>query len=120
MIAVANRIFVHPDYAEAFEARFRERAGLVDEMPGFVFNQVLRPSNPDDPYVVMTYWESHEQFKAWTESEAFRQGHAKSGSLPKEAFTGRNKLEIHQVIQDSREPDLTPEPPLELGESVHG
>ena len=120
MIAVANRIFVNPEYAKAFEARFRDRAGLVDGMPGFVFNQVLRPSAPGDPYVVMTYWESHEQFKAWTESDAFRQGHAKSGSLPKEAFAGRNKLEIHQVIQDSRQPDLTPEPPLELGENVHG
>ncbi len=49
MIAVANRIFVNPDYAEAFEARFRERAGLVDEMPGFIFNQVLRPSQPGRP-----------------------------------------------------------------------
>ena len=30
MITVANRIYVTPEYAEAFEQRFRERAGLVD------------------------------------------------------------------------------------------
>ena len=44
MITVANRIFVAPDYAEAFEERFRSRARLVDGMPGFISNQVLRPT----------------------------------------------------------------------------
>src|SRR3712207_8836931 len=34
MITVANRIQVKPEYADAFEQRFRERAGLVDGMPG--------------------------------------------------------------------------------------
>ena len=45
MITVANRIYVKPEYGEAFEARFRDRAGLVDGMPGFVSNMVLRPVN---------------------------------------------------------------------------
>ena len=51
MITVANRIYVAKEYADAFEQRFRERAGLVDQMPGFVSNQVLRPVNDGDPYV---------------------------------------------------------------------
>ena len=42
MITVANRIYVTQEYAEAFEQRFRERAGLVDQMPGFISNQILR------------------------------------------------------------------------------
>src|SRR5215211_3764557 len=58
MITVANRIYVAPEYAEAFEQRFRERAGLVDQMPGFMSNQVLRPVNEGDPYVVFTIWNS--------------------------------------------------------------
>jgi heme oxygenase (mycobilin-producing) len=111
MITVANRIFVDPEFAERFEERFRNRAGLVDHMPGFISNQVLRPANPGDPYVVLTWWESREAFKEWTESDAFRQGHARSGTLPREAFTGPNKLEIHEVVQDSSRPDLEPEPP---------
>jgi len=111
MITVANRLFVDPAYAEQFEARFRDRAGLVDRMPGFISNQVLRPVNPGDPYIVLTWWESRETFRAWTESDEFRQGHARSGTLPKEAFTGPNKLEVHEVFQDSRQPDLEPEPP---------
>jgi len=111
MITVANRIFVAPEYAEAFEERFRNRAGQVDTMPGFIMNQVLRPVNPGDPYVVLTFWETRAHFEAWVGSDAFRQGHARSGTLPGEAFTGPNKLEVHEVIQDSSRPDLEPEPP---------
>lgn len=106
MITVANRLYVAPEFAERFEARFRERAGLVDHMPGFVSNQVLRPVNPGDPYVVLTWWESREAFLDWTRSEEFREGHARSGTLPKEAFTGPNKLEVHEVLQDSARPGL--------------
>jgi heme oxygenase (mycobilin-producing) len=114
MISVANRIFVNPDYAEAFEERFANRARMVDTMPGFLFNQVLRPSAPGQPYIVLTYWDSYADFEAWTSSEAFREGHAKSSTLPKEAFSGRNVLEVHQVIQDSRNPELVAEAPLKL------
>src|SRR5579862_590781 len=109
MITVANRIFVAPEYAEQFEEAFRKRAGLVDSMPGFISNQVLRPVNPDDPYIVLTLWDSRADFEAWIRSDAFVQGHAKSGSLPKEAFTAPNKLEVHEVVLDSSRPDLTPE-----------
>lgn len=110
MITVMNRIAVHPEYADAFEERFADRARLVDEMPGFVSNQVLRPVNPEEPYIVLTLWESRAAFEAWTSSDAFMKGHARSGSLPREAFSGPNRLEIHEVIQDSNRPDLTAEP----------
>ena len=40
MITVANRIYVAPEYQDEFEERFRNRARLVDGMPGFISNQV--------------------------------------------------------------------------------
>ena len=89
MITVANRIYVNAEYSEAFEQRFRERAGLVDQMPGFVSNQVLRPVNDGDPYVVFTVWDSRQDFLNWVRSDAFTKGHAQSGTLPKEAFSKR-------------------------------
>ena len=110
MITVANRIYVNREYADAFEARFRERAGLVDQMAGFVSNMVLRPVNDGDPYVVFTTWQSRQDFLNWVRSDAFVKGHAQSGTLPKDAFTGPNSLEMHEVIQDSTRPDLEPEP----------
>ncbi|MFB3112249.1 MAG: antibiotic biosynthesis monooxygenase, partial [Gemmatimonadales bacterium] len=57
MITAMNRIYVVPEYAEQFEQRFRTRARLVDGMPGFIWNKVLRPVNPGDPYIVLTLWE---------------------------------------------------------------
>jgi hypothetical protein len=43
-------------------------------------------------------------------SDEFVKGHAQSGTMPKEAFTGPNKLEVHEVLQDSTRPDLPAEP----------
>lgn len=110
MITVANRIEVAPKDAEAFERAFRERAGLVDETPGFIRNQVLRPTREGDPYVVLTAWRSYDAFLAWTRSESFKRAHAHAGQTP----TGASKLEVHQVIQDSDRPELEAEPPLQL------
>jgi heme-degrading monooxygenase HmoA len=110
MITVANRIFVAPEYAEQFEEAFRKRAGLVDGMQGFISNQILRPVNPGDPYIVLTHWNTRHDFEAWLRSDAFTQGHAKSGTLPKEAYTAPNRLEVHEVVQDSSRPDLIAEP----------
>jgi len=111
MITVANRIYVKPEYGADFERAFRERAGLVDKMPGFISNLVLRPANEDDPYVVLTYWQSRQAFLDWVRSDAFREGHAKSGTLPKDAYSRANILELHEVIQDSSQPEMEPEPP---------
>lgn len=101
MIIVCNRIPVKPEYATQLEERFADRAGLVNQMPGFISFQLLRPRNPEDPYVVMTFWETEEAFRAWTQSAEFKEGHSRSGQLPPEAFAGKSKAEIHEVIQTS-------------------
>jgi Uncharacterized enzyme involved in biosynthesis of extracellular polysaccharides len=102
MITTMNRIFVKPEYRDQFEETFRKRAGLVDKMPGFMGNQVLRPTSEGDPYIVLTHWASRQDFENWTSSDAFKQGHARSSSLPREAFSGPSKVEIHEVIIDSK------------------
>ena len=110
MITVANRIYIDPQYAADFEERFRTRAGLVDGMPGFIWNKTLRPVAEGDPYIVLTLWESRKDFDNWVGSDAFQKGHARSGTLPKEAFSQPNKLEIHEMFTDSSRPDLKDEP----------
>jgi len=103
MIVTCNRIPVNPEHAEAFEERFADRSALVDGMPGFISFQLLRPKKSGDPYVVMTFWESEAYFKAWTQSDEFKEGHARSGSLPPETFSGHPKLEMFDVIQSTAE-----------------
>ncbi len=101
MFVTCNRIPVNPDYAEAFEQRFGSRASQVDQMPGFISFHLLKPKNPADPYVVMTFWESEAHFQAWAGSPQFREGHARSGTLPAETFAGRSTVEMFDVIQHS-------------------
>jgi heme oxygenase (mycobilin-producing) len=101
MFVTMNRIFVNQEYTTVFEERFKNRAYEVDKMSGFVRNVVLRPKQKDEPYVVMTFWNSENDFENWVNSDAFKKGHAKSGTLPKDAFSGQSHLETFDVFLDT-------------------
>ncbi|MEM7535678.1 MAG: antibiotic biosynthesis monooxygenase [Chloroflexota bacterium] len=101
MFVVMNRIGVNEEWKDAFIDRFKDRAALVDNMPGFVSFRLLRPAKEGDPFVVETYWETKADFEHWTQSEEFKKGHSQAGQLPREAFTGHPKLEYFDVIQQA-------------------
>lgn len=98
MIVVQNRVPVAEDQEEAFLDRFRTRRGLVDQQPGFIRNMVLRPIK-GSTFIVLTFWESEGHFRAWTQSEAFKEAHSRVP--PKEMFKGHAELEIHEVALDT-------------------
>ena len=106
MVVVSNRIQVAAGYEAEFEKRFEGRARLVETQPGFVRLEILKPLDVDlhgrtqggsEYYVVLTHWESKEDFVRWTESPAFREAH--SNRPPKEMFSGPNVFEMHEIIQ---------------------
>lgn len=94
MIVVANRFEVGEGHEEAFVERFSQGTGNVTEQPGFVKFEVLSPIDADT-HVAMTYWESEEDFRAWTETEAFQEAH--SDRPPEGMFESHPNLEIHEV-----------------------
>ncbi|EYE99994.1 antibiotic biosynthesis monooxygenase family protein [Chondromyces apiculatus] len=111
MFVVTNRIPVAEGHEADFEDRFRKRAHLIDQSPGFIRNEVHRPRpmkldhatgtwSPDTEtqgyYEVKTWWRSFEDFEAWTKSPSFAEAH--KNRAPKEMFAGPNKLEIHEVF----------------------
>lgn len=98
MIVVSNRIQVSKGREKEFEQRFEGRAKLVENMPGFVRLQVLRPVK-SDCYVVLTHWKDEASFKAWTESAEFREAHR--NRPPADIVAGPNVFEMHEVIQDA-------------------
>lgn len=100
MITVANRIFVSPERAGAFEARFLSRPRLVDGRPGFVASHLLRPTAAGEPYVVLTFWESRAAFEAWRSGPDFKDSHKGGQSLP-EGAVQTNVVEIHEVFSSS-------------------
>ena len=99
MFVVANRVPVASGWEETFEERFRQRAGQIDKQPGFLRMQILKPVGDDSPYVVLTTWQDKTSFEAWVGSEDFKLSHR--NPMPKEAFDGEGKLEMHEVIIDA-------------------
>ncbi|MFB6113790.1 MAG: antibiotic biosynthesis monooxygenase [Halodesulfurarchaeum sp.] len=107
MIVVANRFRVAEGYRDEFVDRFRRREGAIEEQPGFVRFDLLEPASEDtEPFVALTYWESEEDFAAWTESDEFAAAH--SGETPEDMFEGPPTLEVHEVAVE-----VTPEAPSE-------
>jgi len=100
MITVANRIFVNPERAAAFEERFRRRPRRVDRQPGFIADHVLRPTQAGDPYVVLSFWDSRAAFEAWRTSPGFKDGHKGGRTLPEDTVLS-NVIEIHEVFTGS-------------------
>ncbi|MCS6934896.1 MAG: antibiotic biosynthesis monooxygenase [Chitinophagales bacterium] len=70
-----NYIQCNDDYRERFEQLFATRAHAIDRMPGFYEMHVLKPSDENGNYLIMSFWESEEHFKAWTNSPEFIEGH---------------------------------------------
>jgi heme-degrading monooxygenase HmoA len=64
---------------------FKTRKGAIDLMPGFKNMNVLKPNAEDDSYLIVSYWDTEEQFKTWTKSEAFLEGHKRGFQDLKEA-----------------------------------
>lgn len=94
MTFVAVNVLAVPAHAAStLEDRFAARAGEVDQRPGFQRFELLRPADDahgpssegegaerTERYLVMTWWDSEADFRAWLESEEFQRGHARTTS----------------------------------------
>lgn len=69
-----NYISCKEHYKPRFEELFASRKGAIDMMPGFVNMEVLKPKDGTD-YLIVSHWESEDNFKEWTKSQAFIEGH---------------------------------------------
>ena len=94
---VCNNISVTDEGRPVFENRFKNRAGLIENEPGFQAIRVLRPLS-NDTYVILTMWETEQNFKDWTESRSFENAH--KNVLPKQ----KDKLHLKRIhMQNSKE-----------------
>ena len=73
-----NRFSVNVEREADWEAIWKNRETYLQDVPGFVQFMLLRGAEPGD-YISYSQWESKEAFFAWTQSEAFRKGHAQGG-----------------------------------------
>jgi heme-degrading monooxygenase HmoA len=92
-----NAIEVPAGAGEELERRFAARLGAVDDQPGFLGFELLRPVAGDNRYFVYTKWASQEDYEAWANGPA-RQAHA--GERQQSVATGASLLEF-EVVQES-------------------
>jgi heme-degrading monooxygenase HmoA len=92
-----NAIEVPEGAGEELEKRFAARLGAVDNEPGFLGFELLRPVAGENRYFVYTRWETEEHFQAWMKGSA-KEAHA--GERAKPVGTGSGLLEF-EVVQSS-------------------
>lgn len=90
-----NAIEVPEGAGPELEKRFAARAGTVENQPGFLGFQLLRPVKGDSRYFVVTQWASEDAFAAWRDGDA-RAAHA--GEARKPVATGASLLEFEVVL----------------------
>jgi heme-degrading monooxygenase HmoA len=76
---VLNNIPVTDEGRPLFEHRFKNRAGAIENEPGFVSLRVLRPLD-SDTYVIFNQWTDAKAFENWKTSDAYNQAHKKRGT----------------------------------------
>ena len=74
---VMNNIPVSEEVRPVFEHRFKNRAGFIENEPGFLALRVLRPKN-SDTYVILTIWKKQTDFSNWKKSSSFQLAHDKN------------------------------------------
>jgi heme oxygenase (mycobilin-producing) len=99
-----NYIKCKEHYKPRFEELFKTRIKAIDKMPGFIFMNVLKPSDPDADYLIVSYWKGEEAFKDWTKSENFLEGHKrgfediKSAKMRNEEPPMKSDFKTYNVI----------------------
>lgn len=81
MYVVMNKLTVASANAGRIEEGFSRSAERMRGVPGCVSFTFLKEDGIEgDPvYISMTQWESEDAFRAWTQSESFRNAHANAG-----------------------------------------
>lgn len=80
MFVAMNNFKVAPGKGEEFERIWRDRRSYLEDVPGFVQFLLLR-GDGEGEYISHSTWQDRDSFIAWTQSDAFVQGHRQGGSL---------------------------------------
>ena len=97
MVVKINAIEVAEGRGPELEKRFAARAREVDNQPGFLGFELLRPISGEKRYFVYTKWDTEESFQAWLNGPAMT---AHAGERARPVASGSSLLEF-EVVQQS-------------------
>jgi heme-degrading monooxygenase HmoA len=67
-----SHLTVPPEDHDELERHFRERSGLVDSFPGFLYLQLLAPQGGTATRTFLTAWESRDAFRRYMQQPGAR------------------------------------------------
>ncbi len=99
MYIAMNRFRIAVGRESDFEDLWRQRDSHLKGVPGFRVFHLLRGLTEKDAtlYASHSVWESREAFEAWTNSEAFRNAHARARA-PEGTYLGPPIFEGFEVV----------------------
>lgn len=99
MYIAMNRFRIALGKEEEFIEIWKGRESRLDGVPGFrEFHLLQGPTTEEHTlFASHTVWDSHDDFVAWTESEAFRKAHASAGG-GKDVYLGPPQFEGFEVV----------------------
>lgn len=105
MYIAMNRFKVKKERAQDFEAMWRNRDSYLHEVTGFQGFNLLKGAEHEDYILYASHivWASYEDFKCWTQSEAFRKAHSHAGQSSEPATIGGPSLKALNQYYQSRE-----------------
>lgn len=94
-----NAIEVPAGSGAELEKRFAARAGTVENSPGFLGFELLRPVAGETRYFVYTRWETEEAYQAWAAGPS-RAAHAggEGGEQRRPVSSGATLLEFEVAL----------------------
>lgn len=100
MFVFISHLSVPEEDRASLERHFRERSGLVDGFPGFLYLQLLRPQSGEASHTFLTAWEDRDAFRSYMRSREHALSHAREPA----GIMGRTGVrhEAYEVLMDSR------------------
>lgn len=93
-----NAITVPKDSGDELAHRFAARQDSMAGTQGFQGYELLQPTDDQSVWLVVTRWDSEEDYQAWRESQNFQKSHGDDGEEPKRKPVGMSaELWSYQV-----------------------
>lgn len=90
---VASDVTVEEAGVPALEAAFAGRLGEVDSFPGFQRLEVWRDAGRPGAYLMVSWWDSRNDFTAYMRSEQHHRSHARIPTDPRPRGAGVRRFE---------------------------
>ena len=89
---VASHLRIDTEGVGDLERAFQQRLGEVEGEPGFRGLEVWADAHHRGAYVMVSWWDSDEAFRAYMGSEAHRRSHAR---IPRDPYAPRAEV-VHR------------------------